>query len=470
MLAGNDCLAQAPTGTGKTAAFGIPVINMIEDGVQGVQAVILCPTRELVLQLEKELKKISAHLPQIKVLSIYGGENMMRQLAGIRKNPQIVIGTTGRVMDHLRRKTLKLSTTKVIVLDEADEMLNMGFREDIDTVLASMPAERRTLMFSATMPKEILQISRQYQTNPVMVKTTIKGSDLPTISQKVVYVAEKEKYNALKEILTTEKLTNVIVFCNTRRKVDLLNTQLNEDFFVSLALHGELQQRQRDKVMRAFRGREANILVATDVAARGIDVEDVQAIFNYDMPLDDEYYIHRIGRTARATKSGVSYSFATRADSQRVRDCERIAHSVMETITLTNVVTESRPSTVTGLGADSTRFFLTVGEKDFVTRDKLITFISSKTSIKAEEIFEVKIMELFSFVEVASSKKTDMLTLNGEKAFKRTLAVEEASASRNGGRSNRSSGNERATKTYDRKPREFNASSRSFGDKPRTFG
>lgn len=424
VLEGRDCLAQAPTGTGKTSAFGIPIINMLDLSITGVQAIILCPTRELVMQIDAELKRLAKNSEGVKILSIYGGQDIERQLAGIRKRPQIIVGTTGRVMDHLRRKTLKIKDAKVIVLDEADEMLDMGFREDIDTILKEMPEHIQTLLFSATLPKEILEISKSYQTNPACVKTTCSGQDLPDIKQYLVNVKEANKYSALKQIISEKNYKSVLVFCNTKVRVDEINKKLNGDFYLSMALHGDLRQRERDKVMRCFRQKAINILVATDIAARGIDVDDIEAIFNFDIPYDDEYYIHRIGRTARANKSGVSYSFANSKDGARVKQCEKLTKTRMEEIALSGISIEHSERAQKDFDKPTTRMFINVGVKDGATKEKVIGFITSKSKIKAADIYDVKLLDIFGFIEVDSNLVEEALTLKGEKCFNRKFAIE----------------------------------------------
>lgn len=324
-----DVIAQAPTGTGKTCAFGIPVVNSVNLETEDVQVLILCPTRELVIQTENELKEVATYCKGIKILSIYGGQNIDRQLAGLRKKPQIIIGTTGRVMDHLRRRTLKLTTLKVLVLDEVDEMLDMGFREDIDIILETAPKQRQTLLFSATMPKEIIEISKRYQTDPVSVKTQHEESDIPNINQYYVSVEEAKKIDMLVEILKEKKYFLALVFCNTKKRVDELSSHLSSLGLNCDALHGDLRQHNRDKTMKKFRSGETQILVATDVAARGIDVNNIEAVFNFDVPHDEEYYVHRIGRTARANKDGDAYTFVSEKQSYVIKNFERYTKNVI---------------------------------------------------------------------------------------------------------------------------------------------
>jgi ATP-dependent RNA helicase DeaD len=330
ILEGRDCVALAPTGTGKTCGFGIPIIERCELSLSAVQSIILCPTRELAVQIEKELKQVAAHIAELKICAIYGGQNIDRQLSALRRGVHIVVGTPGRVMDHLKRKSLKLDALKTLILDEVDEMLNMGFREDIDFVLSKTPAQIQKVFFSATMPEEIIKISQSYQNNPAQVEVRQLKQDMPKIEQFVVEAQENEKIAALIEIIKQNDYRLVLVFVNTKRRADELGDELGERGLLALSLHGDLRQRERDKVMQAFRTGGLNVLVATDVAARGIDVSDIQAVFNFDIPREDEYYIHRIGRTGRANKSGCSYTFASKKQMFEIRNLERYTKTIMK--------------------------------------------------------------------------------------------------------------------------------------------
>ncbi|MEG2540448.1 MAG: DEAD/DEAH box helicase, partial [Clostridia bacterium] len=423
-ISGCDLLVQAPTGTGKTAAFGIPVLNMIDLNEKSIQAVILCPTRELTMQIAEELKKLSSKIPEMRITSIYGGQNIEHQLAAIRKKPHIIVGTTGRVMDHMRRGTLKLHDAKCIVLDEADEMLSMGFRDDIDIILKSMMRDVQKMLFSATVPKEIMQLSATYQNNPMSVKTTCDGMDLPVIKQFVLPVSEINKYELMKRIITDNDYHNVLVFCNTKIKVDQLNDRLNSDNYLAMALHGDLRQRERDKVMKCFRAHNINMLIATDVCARGIDVDGIEAIFNYDIPLDEEYYVHRIGRTARANRTGIAYSFMTGRERNGVTACEKAAGAKMELMEVEGLTDKSKHTEGKAFGLPTTRFFLNVGERDGATQENIVGYLTANTNVQANDIYDIKLKDIFSFVEVDGKYVDEMLGLNGNNCFKRRLAVE----------------------------------------------
>ncbi len=330
ILEGKDIIAQAPTGTGKTCAFGIPAIENIDPDEKHVQVLILCPTRELALQISQELQKLCRYKEGIKILPIYGGESIDKQIAGLRKKPQIIVGTPGRVMDHLRRRTLKLQDLNMVVLDEADEMLNMGFREDIDIILENVSDERQFVLFSATLPKAILDIANKYQSDVVKINTTSKVITVPTIEQFYLEVYEKRKTEVLSRLIDVNQFKLMVIFCNTKKRVDDLCKELISRGYRVEALHGDMKQSHRDSVMGKFRKGIVDILIATDVAARGIDVDDVDAVFNYDLPLDEEYYVHRIGRTGRANRKGVAYSFISGKEIYKLKNIQRYTKCTIE--------------------------------------------------------------------------------------------------------------------------------------------
>lgn len=323
IMDGRDIIGQSQTGTGKTAAFGLPCLEMLDPDDKSLQSLILCPTRELAIQVSEEFRKFLKYKENIKVLPIYGGQPIDRQITALKKGVQVVIGTPGRVMDHMRRHTLKMGTVKYVVLDEADEMLDMGFRDDIETIMLKIPEERQTVMFSATMSEEILDLSRRYMNSPEYIKVTRKELTVPSIEQAYFDVKEKTKPDALCRIIDMYAPKLSIVFCNTKKRVDEVVEQLQGRGYFAEALHGDLKQQQRDKVMQKFRNGTIEILVATDVAARGIDVDDVDIVFNYDVPQDDEYYVHRIGRTGRAGRSGKAFTFCVGKEIYKLRDIMR---------------------------------------------------------------------------------------------------------------------------------------------------
>ena len=323
MISGIDLIGQAQTGTGKTAAFGIPILEKVDPKLKKLQAIVLCPTRELAIQVADEIRNLSRYMHGIKVLPIYGGQDIVKQIRSLKSGTQIVIGTPGRVMDHMRRKTMKLDFVHTVVLDEADEMLNMGFREDIEFVLSGVPEERQTVLFSATMPKLIMEITKKFQNNAKVIKVTKKELTVPNIEQYYYDVKPKKKEEVLSRLLDIYSPRLSVVFCNTKKQVDLLvNALLGRGYFAA-GLHGDMKQEQRDRVMQGFRTGKTEILVATDVAARGIDVDEVEAVFNYDLPQDDEYYVHRIGRTGRAGREGRAFSFVSGKEVYKLKEIQR---------------------------------------------------------------------------------------------------------------------------------------------------
>ena len=323
MISGIDLIGQAQTGTGKTAAFGLPILEKVDPKLKKLQAIVLCPTRELAIQVADEIRNLSRYMHGIKVLPIYGGQDIVKQIRSLKSGTQIVIGTPGRVMDHMRRKTMKLDFVHTVVLDEADEMLNMGFREDIEFVLSGVPEERQTVLFSATMPKPIMEITKKFQNNAKVIKVTKKELTVPNIEQYYYDVKPKKKEEVLSRLLDIYSPRLSVVFCNTKKQVDLLvNALLGRGYFAA-GLHGDMKQEQRDRVMQGFRTGKTEILVATDVAARGIDVDEVEAVFNYDLPQDDEYYVHRIGRTGRAGREGRAFSFVSGKEVYKLKEIQR---------------------------------------------------------------------------------------------------------------------------------------------------
>lgn len=329
LLSGKDIIGQAQTGTGKTAAFGIPVLQNINPDSRELQAIILCPTRELAIQAAQEMHRFSKYMQGVRILPVYGGQDINRQIKALKGGVQIVVGTPGRVMDHMRRKTLKLNDVKTVVLDEADEMLNMGFREDMETILKDIPGEHQTALFSATMPQAILDITTQYQKDAVHVKMTQKELTVSAISQYYYRIKKQYKLEAVGRLLAYYSVKRCLIFCNTKRMVDELADSLKSKGFLADGLHGDLSQKQRDIVMNRFRNGNIQILIATDVAARGIDVEEVEAVFNYDIPDDIEYYVHRIGRTGRAGRQGRAFTFISGREVYKIKEIERICKTTM---------------------------------------------------------------------------------------------------------------------------------------------
>ena len=496
LMNGEDMLAKAPTGTGKTFAFAIPMVQKVDiDGAE-VQALVLCPTRELAMQITEEIRKLIKFYEGVKVTAIYGGASFEKQLIALKKKPQIVVGTPGRVIDHMERKTLKLQGVNMLVLDEADEMLRMGFREDIDHILKSATAPKQTALFSATMPKEILEISKNYQKNPQIIEIAAKPVALPQIKQVFVELLEAEKIDVLKGFLNKNHIKLALIFCNTKRRVDELAKVLIKNGMDACALHGDLRQRERDRIMKDYRGKKLQLLIATDVAARGIDVSDIQAIINFDLPKDMEYYVHRIGRTGRADKTGVALSLVSGKQMPAVATFEKQTNANIEIVSKHSFImphSEENPAQQTlksALGLQSEfiakkgkhdlvnineyRYFLNIGKKDNLDNKTMQGLLTKHCKLSADEVQDMQILETFSFVETVPGSEKKLDALNGIKLGGRTISAEKSGAKtdrkpagrgRTGGRENAGF----AKKPFgDRKPfadRKPRAEGASFGER-----
>ena len=485
MLDGHDIVAQAPTGTGKTCAFALPIITNTPKESKDVKSLILCPTRELVIQIANEFKKFLKYTENVRVCAVYGGQNIDRQLASLRKKPQIIIATPGRALDHIERRTIKLHNIECVTLDEADEMLDMGFKPDIDKILQACPKYKQLALFSATMPKQILEMIETYQTDPI--KIVGESEEKPQIEQIAIKCKEADKVPFITDILDIYDYKLSICFCNTKKRVDELTKILCSFGYVAEGLHGDLKQSQRDKIMKRYRAGEINILVATDVVARGIDVSDIDAIFNFDPPIDEEFYVHRIGRTARAKKTGIAYTFYTKGQKHLIENFERITKTNMKKMDnvgaskdfgskkLANIfktIDKNRENTKEFLIREldkynkenqtnytpldllavvidgnsymqmtesksvnkkenkseipSTRFFVTIGEMDGAKEEEISNFVVSKAKITKEDIVDIKILEKFSFVEVKKGLEQNILSLKNLKFNGRKINVEVA--------------------------------------------
>lgn len=319
LMEGGDLIGKSQTGTGKTMAFAIPAIEKIDPELRKPQVLVLLPTRELALQVSEEFRKVLKYSHSIKVVAVFGGASIENQIRDLKSGAQIVVGTPGRVMDHMRRKTLKFNALTMAVLDEADEMLNMGFREDIELILDAVDHDVQTVLFSATMPKPILKIAETYQKDPTMIEISPKTMVAPSIEQKYFNISDQNKFEALTRLLDVYKPNRSLIFCNTKHYVDEITENLQELGYSVDKIHGDMRQVSRLNVLKRFSQGRLNILVATDVAARGIDVDDVDIVFNYDVPDNEEYYVHRIGRTGRAGKSGLSLTLARSRDQFKLR-------------------------------------------------------------------------------------------------------------------------------------------------------
>lgn len=452
ILEGRDVIGKSQTGSGKTIAFGIPAISAIDKDMNKkyTQVLVLVPTRELAIQACSEIRRLMKYTHDIKTVAVYGGQMLSKQIPLMRQGCQIVVGTPGRVMDHIDRKTLKLQNLKMIVLDEADEMLNMGFREDIEKILRSTPDERQTVLFSATMPKEILDIVNNYQDAPKLIEVARKQMTVETIRQFSVECPKGKKVDALCHIMEKEQVGLGIVFCNTKKMVDMLVPMLEEKGIFARGLHGDMRQRDRDKVMKEFRRGGVQLLVATDVAARGIDVNNVDAVFNYDIPTQTEYYVHRIGRTGRAGKAGESYTFIVdKRQLMQMGDIIRAVKAEIEPYEIEEFKTEKKVKDTSEKAAEkknrkpekkenaffkekakgkknkkeivekSSNFYpmrLSIGRKAGVSPKQILGAVTGESGAKGSEIGAIHIGDTHTTVEIPFTKRLEIIhSVNGTK-------------------------------------------------------
>ena len=472
LLAGeNDIVAQAQTGTGKTAAFGLPILDMLEPGGVAPGAIILTPTRELAIQVSEEINSLKGK-KKFTVLPVYGGQSMEMQLRSLKKGVDIVVGTPGRIIDHLNRKTLKLSEVKFFVLDEADEMLNMGFIEDVELILQHSPEERKTLLFSATIPERIRVLSKKYLRNPKTI--VIQKTQLTTDLTEQIYfeVAEHDKFEALCRIIDMESDFYGLIFCRTKVDVDNLSNKLLDRGYSAEALHGDISQYQRERVLAKFKNKRVNILVATDVAARGIDIIELSHVINYSLPQDPESYVHRIGRTGRAGKEGIAVTFITPAEYRTLVYIKRVANTEIRRGKLPAVsdiistkrerlrsdlkeiieenkhieyseiaaslldsdfsaeeilsalikyalsaefdkstYTEIKPPSMAVDKKGSTRLFIALGKANKMSESKIADYISNETGIKRNLIRDIKVLDTFSFITVPFEEAETIISI-----------------------------------------------------------
>jgi ATP-dependent RNA helicase DeaD len=327
ILDGKDIIGQARTGTGKTLAFGIPMLELLAPRGRRLEALVLCPTRELAVQVAEELKRLARYRTDAHIVPVYGGQPIQRQLNSLKKGARIVVGTPGRIMDHMNRGTLIFDELTMVVLDEADKMLDMGFVDDMKTILWAMPEDRQTLLFSATIPRSIMDLTRKFQKDPQVVNVAGEQLTVPEVEQAFFEVKPWMKLDVLCRLIDTYSPTSSLVFCNTKRRVDKLVKDLQARGYRADSLHGDMTQSRRDSAMMKFRKRLSRILVATDVAARGLDVEGIEAVINYDLPQDDQHYIHRIGRTARMGKSGRAFTLVLPQELEKLREIQYCANT-----------------------------------------------------------------------------------------------------------------------------------------------
>ena len=330
LLRGKDIIAQAYTGTGKTLAFMLPIMERVDANQPSIQALIITPTRELAIQITNEAKKLMA-VKDISILAVYGGQDVEKQLRKLKRGVHLVIGTPGRLLDHIRRGSIDLGQLKMLVLDEADEMLNMGFLKDIENIIYEAPKKRQTMLFSATMPKELRSLATRYMIKPNQIQVQGSNVTLDEIKQIVIETTDRGKQDALCKVIDEQRPFMAIIFCRTKRRVKALNNDLKDRGYNSDEIHGDLSQAKRERVMKSFRKMEIQLLVATDVAARGLDIEGITHIFNYDIPEDAESYIHRIGRTGRAGETGVAVTFVAPKDRQALDIIEKKIRMTLKT-------------------------------------------------------------------------------------------------------------------------------------------
>ena len=431
VLEGIDVIGQAQTGTGKTAAYSIPMLQKINPDVKKPQAIVLCPTRELAVQVAEEIRKLAKYMSDIKVLPVYGGQEIVRQIKSLKAGVQIIVGTPGRVMDHMRRKTVKFDSVSMVILDEADEMLDMGFREDMETILTETPEERQTVLFSATMPKPIMDIARKFQKDAKIIKVVRKELTVSNIDQFYYEVRPKNKTEILSRLIDIYNPKLSVVFCNTKRQVDELISELKGRGYFADGIHGDMKQQQRDRVMDDFRSGKTEILIATDVAARGIDVDGVDIVFNYDLPQDEEYYVHRIGRTGRAGKSGLALSFISGREVYKLKDIERycktkiLAKPIPSLDDVKNTKMDGRFDKIKEMiEADEHRAMLDmveehVNQEDYTSMDMAAALLKMIVGDTLDRIDEV---ENFHFDENADTSRMVRLFINVGKKDKITPA------------------------------------------------
>lgn len=350
-LSGKDMIGQAQTGTGKTAAFGIPILERIDTKQPAPQAVILSPTRELAIQSAEEINKLAQYLP-LHALPIYGGQDIERQIRALRKKPNIIVATPGRLMDHMRRKTIDLSHVEILVLDEGDEMVDMGFIDDIRTILADMPEKKQTMFFSATMPKPIQELAETFLHDPEVVRIKAATVTIDLVDQEYIELPDRQKFDALCRLLDMEDPELAIIFVRTKRRADEVTEALKKRGYMAEGLHGDLSQQKRDSVVRQFKEGTIDLLIATDVAARGLDISGVTHVYNFDMPQDPEVYVHRVGRTGRAGNTGRATTFVISREMGQLRDIERVIRKRIRrraAPTLADVIAENQRSAIESL-------------------------------------------------------------------------------------------------------------------------
>jgi len=450
ILKKQDVLVQAPTGTGKTCAFGIPIVEAVEADNNKVQTLILCPTRELVLQTTSVLRQLTKFMEGVKIASVYGGERVDRQIVTLRRRPAIVVATPGRAIDFLQRRVLKLEHVKTVVLDEADRMLDMGFRDDINMILLATPGDRQTILFSATISGEVARIAKTYQQDAVAINIVQETATVDSVNQFYIRTENNAKFFTLSTLLQENQFSSCLVFAGTKSMTETIATHLRKRGYRAAALHGDLRQKQRDFVMSRYREGTLGILVATDVAARGIDVSNIDAVINFDIPQNAETYIHRIGRTGRAQQSGLAYTFVYSKEMQKLRE---IIHQTKATIQSVSIraaeqientrlpeVTKKKPTknpliptTVNktmGTVEDEVlmeraRMFISLGALDKLSRKNMVELISEECNVPAKQIGTVSMFNAYSFFDIPALYVAQIKNgLKGKSHNKRAITIE----------------------------------------------
>lgn len=481
LLEGFDAIGQAQTGTGKTLAFGAPIISKISHDDSAIQVLVLAPTRELAIQVNDEIARIAKHT-NIRILPVYGGQPIERQLKALKRGIDIVVGTPGRIIDHINRRTLDLSKIKYLVMDEADEMLNMGFIDDIEEILKHASKERQTMLFSATMPNEIRKLATHYMKKDAKIISIVKNAlTVSKIKQYYYEIKQRDRFESLCRILDVDEPTSAIIFCKTKRGVDELVESMQARGYNVEGMHGDMGQNQRMNTLRKFKEGNLDFLVATDVAARGIDVEDVSHVINYDMPQDTESYVHRIGRTGRAHKEGIAYTLVTPREYLTLKQIEKITkgkikrkdiptmddifetkyrgmvNKIKETLAddsykrfmpfaaeldeeynlvdvasaLMKMIFDREVSydyTKNEIGTEEhSRLFLTIGRIDKTSPKKIVEFLCDNTDMDANEIGDIDLLEKFSFANVPSQYVSQVLdNCSGKRLDGRRVNIEVA--------------------------------------------
>ncbi len=432
-MQGRDIVAKAPTGTGKTLAFVLPMVCGIDREDKHVQAVILCPTRELVIQICEVIQQVCTYYEGVRAAGLYGGQNLQRQLLFLRKKPQILVATPGRMLDHLARRTVRMAHVRYFVLDECDVMLDMGFIKDVEQITSHMPAQMQRSVYSATIPREIESLCGRILQDPVQIVATRDGSDLPDIAQYFAIVKDNARVGVVTELIERNAYRRVMVFCNTKIRCERVGTAMQARGVSAQVLHGDLRQSVRTQIMHAFKQGDLRVLVATDVAARGIDVENVDAVFNFDPPTDSDFYLHRIGRTARAEKGGVAYTLIDAAQTGFLPSYQKVSHNALQPLELqfdADAYTLPRDASnrMRDGRADTKRFFINVGSRDGLDKDACIKLVGAKCDIRAWQIVDVKLRDTYGFIEVTTDAQTQIMRLAGVTIGTRKLRIQEANA------------------------------------------